>query len=612
MGKKSGAKKKKQQSKVQQQEVKKESILKKFFSSLHSSKTEEKTPPVLEKKDSSKKFQKVKKIVKEINRKALFGGVLTIIMLVILVSVGYLLFQKAFRAQPIAKLLPEDDVILVLEINTNFDHNQLLKTFGLLKNHPQYSKEKLIEKIENQFIVDYESDLKSWFGRAAGVVVLNSRKDKEKLNIAYFAEVISQEKLDEFLIRRNAKKEDYKNFSMYEMDGPVYMTLVENYVFVSKGKEVNYELVDSQAQTRLYESKEYRKIDNKLPLNKSAFLYMDFRKINNSFFKHFSFLGEQGLSTEILKPFLKTFTSEGIALVAMDNNFALQSFLSLDEKIAENNSYTAFENKYSADLTAYMPENVLLFWGAENLEFQLNKILHILSGGDEAVSKIFISILENYTKKYFGNDISFSSEVLPLLQNEFAFVIEKNKEGKNIYKAIIELKDKQKDTISLHQIASNFTSIGAIFKPKVVERKLEDGTVGKEIIAIPEEIVKSESIYGDTAIYELKIGNQNWGIYYTIIDDVAVIANNFDGVASSIDIVQKKKTSLKVSQIFATVIEPVLKSSDEVSYINTEKLIPTIFKDKKIPEVLNLIGFLSSGRNYFDDGIVTINYIHIK
>jgi hypothetical protein len=612
MGKKSGAKKKKQQSKIQPQEVKKESILKNFFLSLRSSKIEEKTAPVLDKKEPSKKFQKVKKIVKEINRKALFGGVLTIIMLVILVSVGYLLFQKAFRAQPIAKLLPEDDVILVLEINTNFDHNQLLKTFGLLKNHPQYSKEKLIEKIENQFIVDYESDLKSWFGRAAGVVVLNSKKDKEKLNIAYFAEVMSQEKLDEFLIRRNAKKENYKNFSMYEIDGPVYMTLVENYVFVSKEKEANYELVDSQAQTRLYESKEYRKIDNKLPLNKSAFIYIDFRKINNSFFKHFSFLGEQGLSTEILKPFLKTFTSEGIALVAMDNNFALQSFLSLDEKIAENNSYTAFENKYSANLTAYMPEDILLFWGAENLEFQLNKILHILSGGDEAVSKIFISILENYTKKYFGNDISFSSEILPLLQNEFAFVIEKNKEGKNIYKVIIELKDKQKDMISLHQIASNFTSIGAIFKPKVVERKLEDGTVGKEIIAIPEEIVKSESIYGNTTIYELKIGNQNWGIYYTIIDDVAVIANNFDGVASSIDIVQKKKTSLKVSQIFATVIEPVLKSSDEVSYINTEKLIPGIFKDKKIPEVLNLIGFLSSGRNYFDDGIVTINYLHIK
>ena len=612
MGKKSGAKKKKQQSKIQQQEVKKESILKKIFFSSAATKKNEEPATVLEKKEPSKKFQKVKKIVREINRKALFGGVLTTIMLVILVSVGYLLFQKAFRAQPIAKLLPEDDVIMVLEINTNLDHNQLLKTFGLLKNHPQYSKEKLIEKIENQFIVDYESDLKNWFGRAAGVVVLNSEKDKEKLNIAYFAEVMSQEKLDEFLIRRNAKKENYKNFSMYEMDGPVYMTLVENYVFVSKEKEVNYELVDSQAKTRLYESKEYRKIDSKLPLNKSAFLYMDFRKINNSFFKHFSFLGEQGLSTEILKPFLKTFTSEGIALVAMDDNFALQSFLSLDEKIAENNSYTAFENKYSANLTAYMPENVLLFWGAENLEFQLNKILHILSGGDEAISKIFISILENYTKKYFGNDISFSSEILPLLSNEFAFVIEKNKEGKNIYKAIVELKDKQKDTINLHQIASNFTSIGAIFKPKVVERKLEDGTIGKEIIAIPEEIIKSESIYGDTTIYELKIGNQNWGIYYTIIDDVAVIANNFDGVASSIDIAQKKKTSLKVSSIFRTVIEPVLKSSDEVSYINTEELIPIIFKDKKIPEVLNLIGFLSSGRNYFDDGIVTINYLHIK
>lgn len=533
-------------------------------------------------------------------------------MLVILVSVGYLLFQKAFRAQPIAKLLPEDNVVLVLEINTNLDHNQLLKTFRLLKDHPQYSKEKLIEKIENQFIVDYESDLKSWFGRAAGAVILNSKKDKEKLNIAYFAEVVSQEKLDEFLIRRNAKKENYKNFLMYEIEGPLYMTLIENYVFISKEKEFNYELADAQSQKRLYSSKEYRKIDSKLPLNKSAFLYMDFRKINNSFFKHFSFLGEQGLSTEILKPFLKTFSAEGIALVAMDNNFALQSFLSLDEKIAENNSYAAFENKYSANLTAYMPEDLLLFWGAENLEFQLNKILHILSGGDEAVSKIFISILENYTKKYFGNDISFSSEILPLLKNEFAFVVEKSKEGRNIYKVIIELKDKQKDTINLHQIASNFTSIGAIFKPKVVEHKLEDGTIGKEIIAIPEEIIKSESIYGDITVYELKIGNQNWGIYYTIIDDIAVIANNFDGIASSIDIAQKKKTSLKVSPVFASVIEPVLKSSDEVSFINMEKLLPTIFKDKKTPEILNLIGFLSSGRNYFDDGIITINYLHIR
>ena len=173
MGKKSGAKKKKQQSKIQQQEVKKESILKKIFFSSAATKKNEEPATVLEKKEPSKKFQKVKKIVREINRKALFGGVLTTIMLVILVSVGYLLFQKAFRAQPIAKLLPEDDVIMVLEINTNLDHNQLLKTFGLLKNHPQYSKEKLIEKIENQFIVDYESDLKNWFGRAAGVVVLN-------------------------------------------------------------------------------------------------------------------------------------------------------------------------------------------------------------------------------------------------------------------------------------------------------------------------------------------------------------------------------------------------------------------------------------------------------
>ncbi|MBI4232331.1 hypothetical protein HY605_03805, partial [Candidatus Peregrinibacteria bacterium] len=104
--------------------------------------------------DKSKKAQKKKDAVAgiakklKLNRQKLMGAALSAIMLVILVAVGYLLFQKAFKAAPIARILPAETTIATVEINTNFEHNQLIKTFAQLKNYPEYSKESLIKKAE--------------------------------------------------------------------------------------------------------------------------------------------------------------------------------------------------------------------------------------------------------------------------------------------------------------------------------------------------------------------------------------------------------------------------------------------------------------------------------
>lgn len=600
MGRKSNAKK---AAREQEKEKQSKKEGKGFFKSIFSGKKSEKArkkdeqPKKVEQPKKEKKTkQPRKKLI--INKKKFFGWVFAIIMLAILISVGYLLFQKAFRAKPIAKILPDDRTVITFELNTNFEHNQLLKTFHLLTNQPQYSREKLIEWAEIKLNTNYEKDLKPWLGRQIGFAILNPKDHEDTLHTVYFIEYLSKGKAENFLNR-------YK--------GTFYSAFIDDYIFLSSNEKAISDLIDDQKSEELYAGSKYREIDNNLPLNKLAYLYIDFEKITDSFFQTYPFLSEKGFSLDVLKPFLNLFDAEGVAFIALDDNFAIQSFLSLNEEVVDKIDYIGYQEKYTADLADAIPQDVLAFWGGENLEAQIKRLIELLAGGDQANLMVFDSLLQNYTKKYFGADVNFRTDILPLFHNEFAFVIEKS-EDKNIYKILIELSSPQKDALNIQEIANSFAKVGAIFEPKIVEHTLEDGTVGKEIVAVPEEIIKSSSQYQGDTINELIMGEQGWGIYYAMLDDMAVIATDREGVKNTIDIAKGEKPSLKSTELFTKHIEPVLKSSDEVSYFNLEGFLPLLLSEENLAKypAFGIVASLSSGRNYFNDGVVTINYLQIK
>lgn len=592
MGKKSGAKKKKRAEKVERAEAS--------------------SPPKAAKKKKAEKLKSGLFKASMLNKKKVLGGAFVAIMIAILVSVGYLLFEKAFKAMPLAKLLPADSTVMILEMNSNTEHNQFRKSFQLLKNHPEYSQKKLISSLEQKFTMNFESDLRPWLGRQIGAALVKSKAEEGYLNVLYFAEVVSKKAAKDALMKHEGSINTYANQETYMTSGPYFATFLGDYLVLSDAEQAIYEAIDNFSDAeKLYTTSTYRKISNNLPINKAAFLYLNFDQITDSFFRYFQFLGEKGLSMENLGPFLELFDAEGIALIAMDNNFAMQNFLALDGELAKNIKYPTSIAKYNAKLTDYVLENSLAFWGGENLEAQLKRILEILAGGNESTLIVFDNLINSYTQKYFGPDINFNYDILPLFKNEFALAIEELGD-EHVYKLLIELSDFEQDSLKLHEIASNFASQGAIFEPKIVEHTLEDGTVTKELVAVPEEIVKSESDYKGTAIFELKLGKQNWGIYYAIIDDIAVIATNTEGVKSTVDITENSKVSLGSTEKFTKHIFPVLSSSDEVSYFNLDALMPILFSDKDIPNFVEIIASLSSGRNYFNDGVVTINYINIK
>lgn len=554
-------------------------------------------------REEKQQAQATEKIKKPLPKKAaskkniqIYSWLLSFIMLTILLSLGYLLFQKAFQPQPIAKLLPEKNTIALLEINTDFQHNQLRKSFSLLAKHPKYSKENFIGKLEEITNLSYANQIEPWLGRQAGMAILNFPKENT-VHTLYFFEYISRQSLEEILTSKSTAPDS----NVFLIDGPRYISILEDYVVFTREETALRSFLSVHGKNKLYNSSRYRKIDDSLPRIKTAFLYVDFENVTDTVFQHFPLLGESGLSLEVLQPFLKFFNAEGTSLMALDDNFAIRSFLGLDDEFEKKPASLNKSTSYSGSLTKYISSDVLAFWGGQNVEAQLKRFVSILAGGNEGALLVLDNLLNNYTKKYFGPDALFYEDISPLLQNEFAFTLEKNDAGK-VYKILFKLTDPENNKLKLQELANSFASIGAIFEPKVVERVLPDGTVGKEIIAVPEEIAKNEISYSDQMIYELQLGKEGKGIYYSIFNNVAVVSNSLESVKNTLDLNIASQASLKNSPIFTSQIQPLLQNSDEVAYIDASEFLP----------VLEPITSISFGHDYFDDGIATINYINIK
>lgn len=568
-----------------------------------------------EHKEAHKEGHKLPKI--QINKRKLFGGILVLIMALILVSVGYLLFAKAFRPTPVGKYLSRYNTIAVLEINTNEEHNQYMKVFDLLNNQPKLSETAAIAYVENSLGVRYDTDIKSWLGREAGVAYINSKTEDDKIYKIYFAEVLSDKNARLFI--KEGSEKDYNGKKIYqwantkksEFNSP-YTVFMDDYIFASLDENAIKEFIDFQVEggENLMSASKYKNIDNNLPISRAAFLYLDFGQMNNEFFKEVPMLSEKGFSMATIESLLKLFEAEGLALVALDNNLEVDSFTSLNLDEFGDAEYLDFSDDYTAQLADYVADNSLAFWGGVNLESQAKRMVEVVSGADEGVMSLFNNLVENFGKKYFGPNTD-PDDVWNLFEKEYALAIEKNGD-KEIYKIIIELNKPKEDALKLQDLANNFAQYGGIYTPKVVETTLPDGTKAREIIAVAGEIQKSEVKYKDTTIYQLKMNEDMGEICYAFINNIAVIANDLEGVKSTIDIISGEKKSLRQSTAFTFNIRPVLRNSDEVTYMNLNELMPIFFKGKEIPEMLAPIEFFSSGRNYDENGVKTTNYLHIK
>ncbi|MBU1151498.1 DUF3352 domain-containing protein [Patescibacteria group bacterium] len=610
MGKKSKAKKViRELVKEKQKEEKDKSIRKKSKKELKKeAKKEAEKKKNTSKKHKPSKPKKEQSPKKRISKQTIFGSVLVLIMVTILSSVGYLLFVKALKASPIAKILPVETTVLSLEINTDPNHAQVIKSKKLMENHLEYSAEGLENFIFQNFGLEMENDLKNWLGRSVGLAYVKSSKENNAINKLYFAEITNKELAEDSL---EGQINNYEGYEIYQGVKGNYATFINDFLLLSEKEQAIYEIIDAQKFDKLYSSSDYRRINNNMPLNKVAFAYMDFQKIDNSFLQLFPYLSEKGLSYEIIAPFTSIFKSEGVSLIAGEDKFIMQNFTNLNRNNLDAQEYISNKSKYKGYLTDYIPQDAKAYFGGQNLENQIKKFIDILSNGEGDSVLLYDSIIQNYIQKYFGENLNFQTDLLPFFANEYGFAISEV-QGKDVYTMLIQLEKPKEDSVALAKIADTFSEVGGLFEPQIVEHILKDGTKSREIIAIPEEIKRETLSYENIQISAMKIGERNWGLYYAFLENVAVVSGNLETLKNIIDTTKSKNISLNKSEHFKKLIDPLLTYSDSIAYYSIDSLLPMLFEGGNGPQILEIISSVSSGKNYFNDGIATVNYLTIK
>ncbi|MBA4336917.1 hypothetical protein C0416_04070 [bacterium] len=550
-------------------------------------------------------------------RKAV-GLVIGLIGVLLLVFIIFAVVSRVFRPQDIAVMLPKDGVVAVMQVSVNSGHEQIQRFYEELNKYELYHPETLKSLLNGALEVDFDKDISPWLNRQVGFALVEKQAEKGQVDVLLFFETKDKNATLEFLKSRGLKtQEDYLlttnhngvDIYRYALSQTYNFMFVGKYLVVANNEAVLQSVVDSKA--KLKSNPSYQKVSQNLPINNLFFAYTDAGKLIDVLKNNEGFMSEKGRELLAFEPFLKLYKAFGVTAVMENGNLAVQTFTSLDEEYLSGKELIGFDTKFRSNLLDYASEDVVFYAGGFDLQKQINRYSDLMSAGGEVSYLIFEGVLQSQKDKYLGQEIDLNEDVYPLLQGEYAFLVNKNDQNESV-SVILELADPLRDRDKIESIVDSFVRKSAILAPKVVEVELEDGTKMQEIQTVPEEISRSTENYKGYEINVLTVGTNTWGFYYIIIDNVLVISTHQSQIHASIDLFEDSGKSLKNGNVFRESISPVIRTTDEILYFDLGYALNKIgFMPELFAGYLEPFKSIGSGTNYFKDGISSIHYIKI-
>ena len=554
---------------------------------------------------------------KETKGKFLTGIIITIIALVLLTGATYIISNRLFRAKDIAKMLPYNDVIAILEMNIHERDQQLVKFFDTFQENEFLSRDKMILTLNEMFSIDFEKEVTPWIYRKAGAALIKGQTSESAFDMLFFIETRDEDEAMKFMEARGIQpgtlegtttinqefiiSEDYEGHKIYRypISYEFEYTFLGSYLVIGSNRQVLEYLIDADSifATKYSRNDQYNRISHNVSYNNLVFGYVDFEALTNLLKEDQGFLSQKGSEFSNYMPFLKVFEGGAFAGGIKKNEFYLQTFVSIDNEYLNGKGLIEFDNKYIAKQHDLLPENVTGFIGGGELEGQLQSLGEVFGSSGKVQELVFEGILNGAVGTYFTDDIDLKIDIYPLLQKEYLIAMHDN----NAITIILELADIENDKIRVSTLVNSFMRSGSIFAPRIVEVELEDGTTGEEIQVIPEEMKKSNEQYRGYDITVINVGSKPWGIYYAYVLDNLVVTTQREVLNEIIEIAIGERQGFSGSSKYKKVLSNLLGSSDETAYLDLSPYVEIMDKAKPVNAV-------SWGKNYFRDGIQSTYY----
>lgn len=580
-------------------------------------KTKEKTPKTLKKpKDPVKK---------ENFRKRLFGLLIGLVGIFLLLFVIFYTVSRVFRPMDFAEMLPKDSTISLVQINVNNSHEQVRRFYNSLNKYEKFHPNSIENSLNDFFDISFSEEVQPWLNRQIGFAIIEKPDTQGEFDTLFFIETRDQAKAIEFMESRGLQNQDdyllndeYKGEKIYRhaLSESYKFVIENNYLILSEDQEALKIVIDcvKSGELRLVNNKDYQKVSQNLPITTLAFTYFDIDKLVE-FLKHNEdFMSQKGRELLAFEPFLKIYKAYGLTAMIENSNLVVQTFTEIDKGYLDGKDLLNFDSKFKAEFLSLLPDDVKVYAGGLDLTNQFQRYSEIFSAGGEVSYLVFEGALRSLKSDYFGEEIDLEEDLFPLLQKEYLLAVTGDDEN-HATTIILGLKDPVRDKDKINNIAESFVRKSALLAPKVVEVELEDGTIAEEIVTSDASIQKSEEEYHGYSINSLDLGEPGWGIYYILLDDKLIITTKLDAMKKIIDLFIDSSGNFRSTEIFRENVSPVMRTSDEIIFFDTHYLLKNIVGE--IPEewmnsYVEPFTHISIGKNYFKDGISTINYIKIK
>lgn len=575
------------------------------------------------KEKAQKKQKKLKDPIKKENfKRRLVGLLIGLVGIFLLLFVIFYTVSRVFRPMDFAEMLPKDSTIALMQINVNSSHEQVRRFYNTLNKYEKYHPVSITNMLNETFDFDFDSEVKPWLNRQVGFAIID--KSKGEYSTLFFVETRDRGAAIDFMKSRGLESQEdyllddeYKGEKIYRhaLSESFNFITLNNYLILSEDQEALKTILDvtKSSELRLVNNSDYQKVSQNLPITTLAYAYVDIAKLIEFLKQNEEFMSQKGRELLAFEPFLKIYKAYGFTAMIENNNIAIQTFTGIDKGYLEGKDLLNFDSKFKAEFLSMLPGDVKAYAGGLDLTKQFQRYSEIFGVGGEVSYLIFEGALRSLKSDYFGNEIDLEEDLFPLLQKEYLFAVTGD-EDDHATTVILGLKDPIRDKDKINNIAESFVRKSAMLAPKVVEVELEDGTKAEEIVTSEESIKKGEEEYHGYLINSLDLGEPNWGIYYILLDDKLIITTKLDSMKQIIDLFIDSSGNFRSTEIFRENLTPVMRTSDELIFFDIQYLVKN-FMDE-IPEefgpFLEPFSHISIGKNYFKDGISTINYIKIK
>ena len=513
---------------------------------------------------------------------------------------GFLLFYiTSFKSsnKSISSILPADQTIAYIQVQNTSLPSKFI-------NDTDWRPEMLEAELQRFFGIEEKNIIKNWGQGSLGAIWLNESPAKEPI---LFIHSSHKNELLEFFkglalpneILNETNKGDLTIYS-YPESHSFHFTFVGSYVLVSKNQSGLHHIYNTYVgeEDALLDNEAFKKSKSNLPKMDWMEGYINVKEIG---------LSKIGENLQLLKPLSHIIHHTSWTVRKSSNGFQVNTFTHLTPDVLELKKGHTDSKRFAYELTEYISsENIIGYIGGANLSDEWQSTLETIANLNPAYAIIFEGILRGQVSKIFGSEVTLRNDLYPLFEGEYALAFSEQENGQIGTQLLLGHNDADFTKAKMEKLAKGFKLLAAKFAPRVHTVLLPDNTESKELIADDEKLRETTKEYEGYEINCLEVTDSPYGFCYVVMDDLVAMANNYNAIESTVNLLTSSKHVFAQYQPFRQTLGHLSKVSDEITFVDLEKITPYLLDNTYgnfLMPVLNKLEATTWVKHYFNDGV---------